>query len=184
MDDLEEVYAIYSDPGTWAHLPQGRHTSLAQTRAMIETTERKWQDHQAGYWAVRLAEPLPALPAGTLIGTGGVTPLEDGAVAGSWNLGYRLDPTSWGHGLATEISVAAVRFATRLQPDHPVLGRVMENNPASYTVLEKVGLDLQWRGDFDAKTVRQSPWLKGLGHRVYADRQLDPELLQAVIDLH
>jgi len=190
LDDLDEVYAIYSDPRTWAHLPQGRHESPDTTRAMIETTERKWQDHQAGYWAIRLAAPLAGtagtagLAAGRLIGTGGVTPLDTGAVAGTWNLGYRLDPASWGRGFATEIAIAALGFAARSQPDHPVLGRVMDNNPASSAVLTKVGLSLQWRGEFDAGAVLENPWLQGLGHCIYADRPLDAPLLDAVIKLH
>lgn len=184
MADLDAVYAVYSNPQTWLHLPTGRHRSIAQTRAMIEATERKWQEHQAGYWAVRLTAPLGGIPADMLIGTGGITPLLTGAVAGSWNLGYRLDPASWGHGLATEIAGAGLRFAAEQQPTHPVLGRVLENNPTSYRVLEKIGLKLQWRGEFDAETIEQSPWLASQAHRIYADRELSPDLLHAAIALN
>lgn len=183
MSDLDELHAVYSDPGTWLHLPTGRHASPATTLSLIETTEKRWQEHQAGYWAVRLATPLGDLPAGAFIGSGGITPLLTGAVAGSWNLGYRLTPASWGHGLATEIASAAMDFAAQVQPEYPVMGRVLENNPASYSVLEKIGLTLQWRGEFEAETVQKNPWLSGQAHRIYADRQLTPEMLAAAIKL-
>ena len=71
--DLDEHFALLSDPGSWRHLPSGRHTSPEQTRAGIEHSMRHWATDGLGYWTARLREDLPeaGLAAGTLVGTGG-----------------------------------------------------------------------------------------------------------------
>lgn len=171
--DETVTHEIYSDPQTWAHLLELRHKTLQQTRAMIESAAAKWQKYGASYWAVRLAVPVGELPAGTFIGNGGINPLED-AAAGLWNLGYRLTPASWGHGLATELASAALKFAAEIRPEHPVTGRTLENNPGSYSVLEKIGLTLQWSG-------AEAPG--SVSRLIYADRPLNQQQLQALIDL-
>lgn len=34
-DDLDEHFALMSDPAVWAHLPSGRHTSVDRTAEAI-----------------------------------------------------------------------------------------------------------------------------------------------------
>ncbi len=69
--DLDEHVALMSDPGVWAHLPSGRHTSPDRTREGIEHSLGHWARDGLGYWTARLREDLPGLPAGTMVGTGG-----------------------------------------------------------------------------------------------------------------
>jgi RimJ/RimL family protein N-acetyltransferase len=54
--DLDDLYALMSDAGTWAHLPSGRHTSVQQTAAGIEHSVRHWSRDGLGYWAARLRD--------------------------------------------------------------------------------------------------------------------------------
>ena len=61
--DLDDLYALMSDAGTWAHLPSGRHTSPDQTRAGIEHSVGHWERDGLGYWMARLD--------GQVVGTGG-----------------------------------------------------------------------------------------------------------------
>ena len=160
--DLDDVHAIQSDPGTWEHLPSGRPTDINSTRRVIEMSEASWSAHGFGLWTIRL-------PDGTVAGTCGafVNALP------VWNLGYRLSPAVWGHGLASEVAVAAVEAAQAADLTLPVVARVLSTNPASSRVAAKAGLTLRWRG-------RPTEGPKRL---IHADRALEPELLRALAAL-
>ncbi|NYE96637.1 RimJ/RimL family protein N-acetyltransferase [Psychromicrobium silvestre] len=177
-EDLDDLYQIYSDPETWQHLPSGRHTEPSRSLAMIESSERDWQESGVGRWAIRLRSPEAKLPAGSFIGAGGLSP----TVGGAWNLGYRLAPAAWGRGFATEFSLACLELAAQTGPEKPVTARVLENNPASATVLEKVGLKLLWAAKGVPEGVPEGP-TTNLPRRIYADRVLDDGLLRALIGL-
>ena len=172
LDDVDELYAVYSDPETWRHLPEGRFTSRERARRLIERSLRSVRATGLGEWAVRVGAGGAAagLAAGTFIGAGGVK-LSAGGV---WNLGYRLTPVSWGRGFATEVARAALESAAWAAPDVPVTARVLANNPASVRVIERVGLELVWEGHQAASGAlqnREEPPLR----RVYTDRPLSPD---------
>ncbi|MGW5351308.1 GNAT family N-acetyltransferase [Streptomyces sp. NPDC004031] len=139
-EHLAGVYAVYGDPGTWAHLPEGRHTDAGTTAGMIGRAEASWRDHGLGYWALALAEEIPGCPvrAGEIIGTGGVSH----AAGDVWNLGYRLTPAAWGHGLAGEVAAEALVCAAAVAPARPVVARLLVENTASRRVAERAGLTL------------------------------------------
>ncbi|WP_323742291.1 GNAT family N-acetyltransferase [Microbacterium sp. UFMG61] len=105
--DLDEVFAIQSDPRVWTHYPSLRHTDRAQTVEMIERWERSWGDAGLGSWVARLRD------TGEVVGNGGCT-LLGGEV---WNIGYRIAGDHYGQGLATELARAGVAAARRIAPD-------------------------------------------------------------------
>ncbi len=133
--DIDDAHAVFSDARTWAHLPSGRHVDRAPTVDLVQRKIGGRARHGLGSWAVRT-------PDGTFVGIGGV----DMTAAGVWNLGYRLAPSAWGNGYASEVAAAAVPEANRVAPCAPVTGRVLTNNPASAAVLRKAGLSLVWQG--------------------------------------
>ena len=205
--DVAELYAIYADPGTWLHLPSGRHTALAQAERMVDESEQSWAASGLGRWAIRLRHDLPgtalpgtalsnptlsgparpgtALAAGTLIGVASATLMDCGAR----NFGYRLTPASWGIGLATE--AATVALAAAQDSAYPVTARALAGNPASVRVLERIGLTRVWSGQgvaggalVDAvPTAPGQPDTTALARLIFADRPLTPELLAAIINL-
>jgi RimJ/RimL family protein N-acetyltransferase len=171
--DLDEHYALLSDPGTWAHLPSGRHTSREQTAAGIEHSLGHWARDGLGYWTARLRADLPGpdLPAGAVVGTGGCAV----RVGTSWwNLYYRFAPAAWGSGLAAELVAAALEAAHAVDPERPVIASLLEHNVRSRGRAERSGLSPVWRGpdagNPDPDAVRL----------VYADRPVDGELLARV----
>ena len=172
--DLDEHAALLSDPGTWEHLPSGRHTSREQTAAGIEGAVRQWAADGLGYWSARLREDVGDLPAGRFVGTGGCARRQGTAW---WNLYYRLTPAAWGHGLAGELVTAALDAARTVAPDRPVVAYLLEHNTASRRRAERAGLTLVWRGpdagNPDPDAVRL----------VLADRPLDDDVLAAVTAL-
>ena len=177
-DDLTAVHDIFTDPGTWRHLPSGRHTTAAQTERLLVDSQHSWEQSGLGRWAIRLRHPLPggALPAGTLIGLASATML----ACGARNLGYRLTPASWGCGLATEAASAALAAAHAVSPDVAVTARALAVNPASVRVLDRIGLQLLWSGR--GRCTGAVP-TAALERRVFADRQLSPALLNAIVAL-
>lgn len=169
------VFALQSDPATWAHLPDGVETDISQSRSMLESYARSWRDYGLGWWTIRLRQPLDGVDTDTIVGLGGVAIRRPEVHA--WNLGYRLSPTVWGHGLAGEVSRAARDAAGSAGPGIPVTARALTRNPASWRTLERAGLTLAWEGDAPA----DDPLTSGLLRRVYADRPLAPGLLQQLI---
>lgn len=140
VEHLVPVHAVYGDPATWTHLPQGRHTTAETTAGMIARAESSWRDHGLGYWTLILGSPLPgsSLRPGDIIGTGGVSVVE----GDMWNLGYRLAPGAWGHGLAGEVVEQALACARAVAPARPVVARILPGNAASRRVATRAGLVL------------------------------------------
>jgi RimJ/RimL family protein N-acetyltransferase len=134
--DIDAVHELFADARTWTHLPAGRHTSRAQTEDLVQRKIGGRVRYGLGSWVARAAESR------AFIGLGGV----DRTAGGVWNLGYRLAPEHHGHGYATELARAAIDAARDVDPDLPVTGRVLTNNPASARVLARVGLTQVWQG--------------------------------------
>jgi RimJ/RimL family protein N-acetyltransferase len=132
--DLEDLHRIYSDARTWTHLPSGRFADLATTHDALAGWLADWREHGLGAWVAR--------EDGAVVGHGGCA-VRQGAF---WNLGYRFAPEAQGRGLATELALAAVEAAREHRPELPVVAYLLENNPASAAVAEKVGLSLRHRG--------------------------------------
>lgn len=172
-DDLDDHVALMSDPGTWVHLPSGRHTSAEQTMQGIRHSRGHWEHDGLGYWTARLREDLPGtdLRAGHVVGTGGCA-LRVGTAW--WNLYYRFTPAAWGTGLAAELVAAAIGATRTVVPDRPVVAVLLEHNDRSRCLAERAGLQLCWRGpdagNPDPAAVRL----------VHADRDLDAALLTRI----
>ncbi|RBY89128.1 N-acetyltransferase [Blastococcus sp. TBT05-19] len=173
-EDLDEHFALMSDPGVWAHLPSGRHTTPERTAEAIQHSVGHWSRDGLGYWTARLRSDLPAagLDAGAMVGTGGCA-----VRVGTdwWNLYYRFTPPAWGHGLAAELVGAALDAAHAVRPELPVIAYLLEHNVESRGRAERSGLSLVWRGpdagNPDPDAVRL----------VYTDRSLDDGLLDRVV---
>ncbi|MBZ8177726.1 GNAT family N-acetyltransferase [Corynebacterium poyangense] len=163
-NQADEAFKVYSDARIWAHRPQARHESARQTKTMIEHAQECWHKHGLGPWAIYLRDQ----PA-EFIGVGGVEMVENQV----WDLKYRLRPEKWGYGYATEVSETALKTTARSHPHIPVSARVTVNHPASFHVLEKLGLDPQWEGRrINTEDDPEEPDV-----RIYADRPLDDSVL-------
>lgn len=163
--DVDEWFAIATDPRLWRHFPNGRPTRREETVATLQRIADEWHRVGLGTWTVRRSGQEP------VIGYGGCSLRR----STFWNLSYRLAPESHGEGFATELAVEAVRRAHQIRPDAPVLALLLEHNRASAAVAQKVGLTLQHRGpdvgNPDPTSVRL----------VYSDRDLDSDQLAAAL---
>ncbi|MBD3914283.1 GNAT family N-acetyltransferase [Nocardioides hwasunensis] len=165
--DVGALHAIYSDPASWTHFPQGRHDRRDETAALVVHHERLWDAHGLSGWVVR------EQPSGPVVGWTGVS-VPDGRPW--WNLAYRFETSVQGRGYAVEAARTAIAAAHDVEPERPVLAYLLEHNVGSRRTAEKLGLRLVWRGpdagNDDPAAVRL----------VYLDREPDEVLLAALVE--
>ena len=163
--DVDDLFAIHSDPESWRHFPHGRHTDRDESVAMVSQSESQFALHGLGYWSIR------DRPGGPVVGRGGCT-VPTGRMW--WNLYYRFATSLHGRGYATETGLRALEAARDVQPDRPVLAHLLEHNTASRRTAERLGMRLAWRGPD-----RPNPDPEAI-RLVYADREPTGELLAAI----
>jgi [ribosomal protein S5]-alanine N-acetyltransferase len=129
--DVDLIHTVHSDARCCVHNPVDMLTSHAEAVDRYHRWDEHWQHNGFGYWIVHRD--------GRGLGFCGlkVMTLNDHAVL---NLFYRLDPSAWGHGVATEAATAVVDWADAHRPDVPVVARVRPANVASQRVAVHVGL--------------------------------------------
>ena len=106
---------------------------------MLDAFIQAWDEYGISYWSVEFE--------GELIGVAGIEPLEFGDRS-CWNLYYRLTPSAWGKGLASEAAREAVSVAAAVEPEWPVVARTRPGNLPSARVAQRAGLER--RSDLDA----------------------------------
>ncbi|WP_166973562.1 GNAT family N-acetyltransferase [Brevibacterium atlanticum] len=175
-EDVEELFAIDSDPRVWTHLPSGRMTGRGEAKAILARLTQQWELDGLGPWMVR------DVAGGDLLGHCGCSlrgvpePGASRSVPGAfWNLGYRFRPEAQGRGLATAVSRDAIDDAALIDAELPVVAYLLEHNTASAQVARKLGFDLVHRapdaGNPDPAAIRL----------VFADRELTSVQLDATL---
>ncbi|MPZ81477.1 MAG: GNAT family N-acetyltransferase [Actinophytocola sp.] len=131
--DIDAILAVHSDPRTVAHNPSDALATRAEAEALFARWDEHWRIYGFGYWVVRHRD------APVQLGFCGLKfmSLRERRVL---NLFYRLDPASWGDGVAGEAATAVVRWAVARFPDQPVVARVRPENIASQRVATRAGL--------------------------------------------
>lgn len=164
--NVEEAHKVYSDPRIWKHRPKARHEDVHTTRNLVTEAGESWANHGFGPWAIYLrSQPSE------FVGVGGAQYMED-----VWDIKSRLRPHHWANGFATEVGKEAMAAIKRLTPDTPVTARVTTNHPGSIRFLEKLGLEQVWEG----RRIGTDDDSEEPDVRVYADRTLSSETLEAV----
>lgn len=115
----------------------------------LEDVVRSWRQHGVGYWAVERD--------GEFLGVAG---LRATTVSGRdcWNLYYRLRPSVWGKGFATEAAREALDVAGKLRPRLPVIARTRPANDAAKKVAARAGMDRHPELDADGFEVFAHGW--------------------------
>ncbi|OHX18584.1 hypothetical protein BI343_07635 [Chromobacterium amazonense] len=128
----DELFRSFQHPELYRFIPERPHRSLESMRA-------EYREFAGGApadsgeiwlnWAMRLKAD------GTAIGTLQATRFADGS---QW-LGYKLAPSHWGQGLASEAVSWLIRKLENWLPYGPLLAAVDSRHPASQQVLRKNG---------------------------------------------
>lgn len=143
-EDVPALAEIYRQPSYLATMPA---LSLEHTRAQVEAFGRRWAEDGYCQWAACDRE------SGRLIGRIGLLchhdwPLVDAPVP---EVGWVLDESWWGRGLATEGGQAGVDAWREHLPDEPRLySFTLPHNTRSRAVMERLGFmhrgEAHWHG--------------------------------------
>lgn len=125
--DAEDLYEYLSDPAIYRFEPGepvdvDRAVQLAQERARA-----------TDFWAIELTE------ISKMIGHIYFKQIEPTELR-TWELGYIVNPAYQKRGYATEATAALLRTALQEKQIHRVFAHCNPENPASWKVLERVGL--------------------------------------------
>lgn len=175
-DDVEQLFAIDSDPRVWTHLPSGRMTTIDEAKAILARLAQQWEIDGIGPWMVRQSAGADILGHCGCSLRGVPEPGSSRRTPGAfWNLGYRFRPEAQGRGLATAVSREAIAAAKAIDAGLPVVAYLLERNTASAIVARKLGFGLVHRapdaGNPDPAAIRL----------VFADRELTPAQLDATL---
>ena len=128
-EDAERIFSRYaSEPEVTMFLSWPRHTTIAQTYAFLEFSDREWERWPAGPYLIEDREDKKLL---------GSTGLAFETLHRA-ETGYVLAKDAWGFGYATEALRAIVRQADALEIA-VLFARCHPDHKASYRVLEKCG---------------------------------------------
>jgi RimJ/RimL family protein N-acetyltransferase len=144
-EDLDPYARICADPEVMRYIGEGAPLTREQSEAQISDFIRHWGERGFGLWAAEHKA------SGVFIGFVGLAH-QDGWTEGEHKteVGWRLDPSYWGRGLATEGAVASVRYGFEELGLERIISIIQPANAASRRVAEKAGLDLRgvtrWKG--------------------------------------
>lgn len=138
-EDSQELAPIPANPTVMRFSPTGV-ISMAQTKKKIESFIACYREFGFGKWALIFKEN------NQLIGYCGIA-IDRIDGKSEKELGYRLDPSFWSSGLATEAAWASIQQGLGRFKLPYVLGIVEPKNFASVRVFEKVGMR------YDRKTI-------------------------------
>jgi RimJ/RimL family protein N-acetyltransferase len=148
-EDRDGFVEMNRDPGVRKYFPG----LLTPEESWGEMTliEQHWDTHGFGPWALDVGGGF----AGFLGLKWGPT---DMPFAPAVELLYRLLPHFWGQGLATEGSLAALKFGFCELHLDTVVAFAVEANTGSRRVMEKIGM--VYRSDFDHPSIPESSPLR------------------------
>ena len=131
--DIAAILAIVGDPRASAHNPSDLLTSFAEAEGLYQFWDRQWRTTGLGYLVVRRRAGEET------VGFCGVKIVRF-RDADALNLYYRLAPSAWGEGIASEAAAAVITWAESKKPELPIIARVSTENLASQRVATKIGL--------------------------------------------
>ena len=142
-DDRPALAAVLADPAVMEHSVAG-----PKPPGEIDATLREWCAEARAGLPTRLAvcpwETPDDEETSRPVGFCGFARLRVGD-GDAWELGYRLHPSVWGRGYATEAATACRdRFAAD-RPGEPLVSLIVPENTASARVARKLGARIERR---------------------------------------
>lgn len=136
--DLDVLFEVHADPEASRFNRSDPPRSLEESLAVLESWLEHWRVHGFGPW---VAEEISAPPGGPVIGFGGLR-WRGAREPPGLNLYFWFRPSAWGHGYATELARAAIRFAFVELGADEVSAIINPENQPSIRVAERAGMTL------------------------------------------
>ena len=136
MDDLDALFALYSDPEIRKHFPDGMK-NYEDTKEELEWFMNGHPEHpKLGLWATIHKE------TGMFIGRCGLLPWTlDGQL--EIEIAYLLDKNFWHQGLATEAATGILTYAFDTLNLSRIICLMHPDNVASQRVAQRIGMTLE-----------------------------------------
>lgn len=144
--DAPLVYALNTSPGVlqYVHEPSLQNEADA-LRVIREIIMPQYTLYNLGRWAIERKED------GQFMGWCGLKYLVD---LDEVDLGYRLMPQYWGKGYASEAAANTLAFGFAQRNLATIIGRAHIDNIASWSILEKIGMQFRELGQEDSETIK------------------------------
>jgi RimJ/RimL family protein N-acetyltransferase len=136
VEDLEELADVFAHREVW-EFPFGRGFSREETQAFIGRQVASWDQLGFGVWVVRTRDK------GAIIGYAGLSvPTFFPEILPAVEVGWRLAPSEWGKGFATEAACAALDQGFTVLDLEIICSLPQSENRRSSRVAERLGMTL------------------------------------------
>ena len=132
LEDLDDLFRIYSNPEVMKYVGKGARTKDETLSALVSMIEH-WK-HGFGMWAIIHKD------SSKFIGRCGLCFLDN---TPEIELGYTLDKPYWNMGLATEASLAILKYGFEQIGLKRIVAIARPENLASQRVMQKVGMKFE-----------------------------------------
>jgi len=140
--DRAPFAAMNADPAVMEHFPAVLDGDASD--ALIDRFLEHWAAHGLGIWAAERRSDA------RFIGYAGLCrPSFEAHFTPAVEVGWRLAHEAWGHGYATEASMAALRFGFEQARLEEIVSFTVPANERSWRVMERLGMRRDPAGDFD-----------------------------------
>jgi RimJ/RimL family protein N-acetyltransferase len=163
-DDRDAFAALNADPLVMEHFPE----PLTRERSdlMLDAIDTALEENGFGIWAVE------ELRSGALIGFAGLAKVSFLAhFTPAVEVGWRLTPSAWGHGFATEAATAALDYGFTTIRLAEVVSFTTTTNRRSIAVMERLAMTHDPAEDFTHPQIAGSnPLSRHVLYRISAER--------------
>jgi len=160
--DREPFARLNADPEVMRYML--RPLSREESDAYIDRTERAFEEHGFGLWAVEVST------TGSFVGYVGLSiPRFEAHFTPAVEVGWRLDRPYWGNGYATEAARAAIADGFERVGLKEIVSFTVPVNLRSIAVMERLGMTRDPNDDFDHPNVPKGhPYRRHVLYRIAA----------------
>lgn len=135
--DVAAIYAMRSDADVMRFIREPQNP--AESANWVELVSSRWQDEQIGFCA------MIEKRTGEFLGWCGLWKLKE---TGETEVGYATAKKFWGKGFATEAALEFLNYAFEKLQAEKIVAVASPENAASRRVMEKLGMNYDYTGDF------------------------------------
>jgi len=147
--DAPAMFLMDSDEEVHRYVGQKPVDTIEETQKVIDFIRQQYLDNGIGRWAV--------IEKGTneFIGWVGFKLMTEKVNdhINYYDFGYRFTKNKWGMGIATEASIAVMKYGIEILKLKVIFAMTDVDNRASRRVLEKLGFQLKEIFNYDAKPI-------------------------------
>ena len=134
-NDAADMYEYASRSDVTRYLLWEPHESESYTHKYLSYIQSRYRAGDFFDWAITLKD------SGKMIGTCGFTKIT--VEYNSAEIGYVLNPSYWGYGIAPEAVTAVMRYGFNELRLHRIEARYMIGNDRSRRVMDKIGMQFE-----------------------------------------